>query len=74
MWQYGRKIIDAFFKKRTERAFVRAELESRSEADSSRSDIRVFEAGLSTEQYGDYEHGSRNAAQEAESNRLIRYY
>ena len=71
MWHYGRKIIDALFEKRTERTPVCAELESRNEADSSRSDIRVFETGLSTERYGDNEQGSRNAAQEAESNRLI---
>jgi len=31
----------------------------------------VFEAGLSAEQYGDYEQGTGNAAQEAESQRLI---
>lgn len=33
--------------------------------------IRVFEAGLSAEQYGDYEQSTGNAAQEKESNRLI---
>ena len=71
MWKYGRKVIDALFKRRTERTPVRAELERRSEADSSRSDIRVFEVGLSAEQYGDYEQGTRNAAQEAEGARLI---
>lgn len=71
MWRYGRKVIDALFKRRTQRTPVRAELESRGEADSSRGDIRVFEAGLSTQQYGDYEQGTRNAAQEAEGNRLI---
>ena len=48
-----------------------AEFASRNEADSDRSDIRVFEAGLSTEQYGDYEQSTGNAAQEKESNRLI---
>jgi hypothetical protein len=31
----------------------------------------VFEVGLSAEQYGDYEQGTRNAAQEAEGARLI---
>ena len=45
--------------------------ESKFEADSSRSDIRVFEIGLSSQQYGDYEQGTRNAAYEAESARLI---
>ena len=71
MWKYGRKVIDALFKRRTERTPVRAELERRSEADSSRSDIRVFEVGLSAEQHGDYEQGTRNAAQEEEGARLI---
>lgn len=71
MWKYGRKVIDALFKRRTERTPVRAELERRSEADSSRSDIRVFEVGLSAERHGDYEQGTRNAAQTAEGARLI---
>ena len=53
------------------RSAIRAEFASRSEADSDRSDIRVFEAGLSAEQYGDYEQSTGNAAQEKESNRLI---
>ena len=71
MWKYGRKVIDALFKRRTECSAIRAEFTSRSEADSDRSDIRVFEAGLSAEQYGDYEQSTGNAAQEKESNRLI---
>ena len=71
MWRYGRKIIESLFKRRTERTPVRAELASRSEADSDRSDIRVFEAGLSTQQHGDYEQGTRTGAQEAEGLRLI---
>lgn len=71
MWKYGRKVIDALFKRRTERTPVRAELERRGEADSSRSDIRVFEVGLSAERHGDYEQGTRNAAQTAEGARLI---
>lgn len=71
MWKYGRKVIDALFKRRTECSAIRAEFASRSEADSDRSDIRVFEAGLSAEQYGDYEQSTGNAAQEKESNRLI---
>ncbi|MCR5573286.1 MAG: hypothetical protein K6F78_00505 [Bacteroidaceae bacterium] len=71
MWKYGRKIIDALFKRRTERIAICAELTTRSKADSDRSDIRVFEAGLSTEQHGDYEQSKGNAAQEKEGNRLI---
>ena len=71
MWRYGRKVIEALFKRRTECPAIRAEFASRSEADSDRSDIRVFEAGLSTEQYGDYEQSTGNAAHEKESNRLI---
>ena len=71
MWQYGKRIIDNLIKRRTKRPPVCAELESRSEADSDRSDIGMFEVGLSAEQYGNYEQGTRNAAQEAEGNRLI---
>lgn len=71
MWQYGKRIIDNLFKRREKRTPVRAELESRSEAVSDRSDIGMFEVGLSAEQYGNYEQGSRTSAQEAEGNRLI---
>ena len=71
MWRYGRKIIDLILKRRQKRFAVCAELESRCEADSDRRDIRVFEAGLSAQQYGDYEQGTRNAAKEKESARLI---
>ena len=51
-WNYGRKIIEALFAGRTKRAPVRAELESRCEADRDQSNIRVFEAELFTQQYG----------------------
>lgn len=72
MWRnYGRKIINAIFKKRTGSPAVRVEFESRVQADSDRSDIRVFEAGLSSEQHGDYEQSTGTAAQEAESARII---
>ena len=63
-WNYGRKIIEALFAGRTKRAPVRAELESRREADRDRSDIRVFEAGLSAQQYGNHQQGARVAADE----------
>lgn len=71
MWKYGRKVVNALFKRRTECTPVRAELASRSEADSDRSDIRVFEAGLSAQQHGDYEQSTRTSAQEKEGFRLI---
>ena len=71
LWKYGRTIIDALFKRRTERIPICAELESRCEADRDRCNIRVFEVGLSPEQYGDYQQGTGNAAQEAEGARLI---
>lgn len=71
MWKYGRKVVEALFKRRTECTPVRAELASRSEADSDRSDIRVFEVGLSAQQHGDYEQSTRINAQEKEGLRLI---
>ena len=71
MWKYGRKVIESLLKRRTECPEIRAEFASRSEADSDRSDIRMFETGLSAEQYGNYEQGTGNAAQEKEGNRLI---
>ena len=71
MWKYGKRIIDNLIKKRTKCTPVCAELESRREADSDRSDIGMFEVGLSAEQYGNYEQGSGDAAQEKEGNRLI---
>lgn len=71
MLKYGKRIVDALLGKRAERTTVRAELGPKVQADSDRSDIRVFEIGLSAEQHGDYEHGTGNAAQAAESTRLI---
>ena len=71
MTKNGHTFIRSIFRRRTERTPVCAELASRSEADSDRSDIRMFEVGLSAEQPGDYEQSTGNAAQEAESNRLI---
>ena len=66
-WNYGRKIIEALFAGRTKRAPVRAELESRREADRDRGDIRVFEAGLSAKQHGDNQQSARLDAQEVSS-------
>lgn len=71
MWTYGRKIIDSLFKRRAKRHPICAQLESRGEADSDRSDIGVFEVGLSPQRHGNYEQGKGNSAQEAESDRLI---
>ena len=62
MMFYGRKIINDLFKRRTKRTQLCAKLATRSEADRDRCDIRVFETGLSTQQYGDYEYGAENAA------------
>jgi hypothetical protein len=41
------------------------------EADCDRRDIGMFETGLSAQRHGDYEQGTRNAAYEEESLRLI---
>ena len=71
MKNYGRKIIDYIFKKRTERPRICYEPERKVQADSDRSDIRVFEAGVSAQQHGDYWQGTRNAEEE-ECARLIR--
>lgn len=71
MWKYGKDIIRHLFEKWAEGKSVRVDLESKVQADSDRSDIRVYEAGLSPERYGDYEQGTGVAAQEAESKRLI---
>ena len=71
MIKNGHTFIRSIFRRRAERTTVCAELASRSEADSDRSDIRMFEVGLSVKQHGDYEQSTGNAAQEAESSRLI---
>ena len=66
MIEYGHRIIEALFKRRAERTAICAELASRREADRDHRDIRVFEIGLSAEQYRDYEQGSGVAALEEE--------
>ena len=71
MIKNGHTFIRSIFRRRAERTPVCAELASRSEADSDRSDIRMFEVGLSAKQSGDYEQSTGNAAQEAENSRLI---
>lgn len=71
MTKNGQTFIRSIFRRRGKRTPVCAELATRREADSDRSDIRMFEVGLSAKQSGDHQHGTGNAAQEAESNRLI---
>lgn len=68
---YGRKFIDNIFKKRTERLAICYEPERKIQADSDRSDIGVFETGLSTQQHGDNRQSKRNAEDE-ECSRLIK--
>lgn len=68
---YGRKIIDYIFKKRSDSSAIRYELEQKIQADSDRSDIRMFEVGLSSQRHGNNRQSTRNAENE-ECNRLIR--
>ena len=68
--KYGIKIIDYIFAKRSKRPAICYELERKVQADSDRSDIRVFETGLSPQQYGDNWQSTRNA-EEAEYHRLV---
>ena len=67
---YGRKIIDYIFGKRSDCSAIHYECERKIQADSDRSDIRVFETGLSTQRHGDYWQGKRTAEEE-ECHRLI---
>ena len=64
MMSYGRKIIDYIFKRWTKRPAICYELERKVQADSDRSDIRVFETGVSTQRHGDYWQGKRTAEEE----------
>ena len=66
-WEYGRKVIHALFKRRSKCAPICAEFESKSAADSDRSDIGVFEARLSIKQHGDNQQGTRLDAQKVSS-------
>ena len=47
MENYGRKIIDYIFGKRSNSSAVSYEREQKIQANSDRSDIRVFETGIS---------------------------
>ena len=71
MTKNGQTFIRSIFRRRAERTPVCAELATKREAASDRSHIRMFEVGLPAKQSGDHEYGTGNAAQEAESNRLI---
>ena len=64
MMSYGRKIIDYIFKRWAERPAICYEPERKVQADSDRSDIRVFETGVSTQRHGDYWQGKRTAEEE----------
>ena len=59
MKKQGKQIIETLFKRRTECATICSRIASKTEVDSDRSDIRVFEVGVSAEQYGNYEQGTR---------------
>lgn len=67
---YGRKIINYLFKKREVSPAICYEFERKVQADSDRSDIQVFETGISTQRYGDNWQSPRDA-EETECNRLI---
>ena len=69
MKSYGRKIIDYIFKRWAERPAICYEPERKVQADSDRSDIRVFETGISPQRHGNIRQSSR-AAEEEECNRL----
>ena len=69
--KYGRKIINYIFAKWSKRPAIRYEFEQKIQADSDRSDIRVFETGLSPQQYGDNRQSTRTAEDE-ECLRLIK--
>ncbi len=64
MLKYGRKIIKYLFKKWTAGDRLRHEYLPRVQADSHRSDIRVFEARLSAQRYGDNVEGASDFADE----------
>ena len=70
MENYGRKIIDYIFGKRSNSSTISYEREQKVQADSDRSDIRVFETGISPQRHGNIRQSSR-AAEEEECNRLI---
>ena len=68
---YGRKVIKYILGKWANSTTVHYEAPSKVQADSDRSDIRVFETGLSTQQHGDNRQSTRTAEEE-ECLRLIK--
>ena len=70
MENYGRKIIDYIFGKRSNRPAISYEREQKVQANSDRSDIRVFETGVPPQRHGNIRQSSR-AAEEEECDRLI---
>ena len=70
MENYGRKIINYIFGKRSNSSSISYEREQKVQADSDRSDIRVFETGISAQRYGNNWQSSRTSEEE-ECNRLI---
>ena len=70
MKNYGREIIDYIFGKRSVSPAIHYECEQKVQADSDRSDIRVFETGISAQRHGDNRQSTRNAEEE-ECVRLI---
>lgn len=64
MLKYGREIIKYLFKKWTAGDRLCHEYLPRVQADSHRSDIRVFEARLSAQRYGDNVQGTSDLAEE----------
>ncbi len=70
MKNYGRKIINYIFGKRSNSSSISYEREQKVQADSDRSDIRVFETGIPAQRYGNIRQSSRTTEEE-ECNRLI---
>ena len=69
MKNYGRKIINYIFGKRSNSSSISYEREQKVQADSDRSDIRVFETGIPAQRYGNIRQSSRTTEEE-ECNRL----
>ena len=67
---YGRKVIKYILGKWANSTTVHYEAPSKVQADSDRSDIRVFETGISSQRYGDIRQSTRSVENE-ESLRLI---
>ena len=64
MWNYGREIIKNIFARRTQSTRLHYEYISRVQADSHRSDIRVFETGVSSQRYGNNQQSASDLSSE----------